>query len=257
MKQVWEQRWSRRHGNVRNQRKCFPSEKGEWQDQRVGREKFGERHHCKEHRVVGDTVITESKQNIHWKGNCLYFHSWKFRFAFSVQKCFTSQNANTINPSDITFQIFSTVLGYHKQHRVAGDTVITESNQNIPWKASYIDIALIDGVCVFVCKNFSTLKAKRNFQEWKYRQLPFQEIFCFDSVITVSPTTRCSLQWFLSPNFPHPTRSSCRSPLSEGKHFLWFRTLPCQWLQRSVVPDPDFWSPIRQNYEIFLDPEPD
>ena len=25
----------------------------------------------------------------------------------------------------------------------------------------------------------------------------------------------------------------------------------------SVVPDPDFWSPIRQNYEIFLDPEPD
>ena len=25
----------------------------------------------------------------------------------------------------------------------------------------------------------------------------------------------------------------------------------------SVVPDPDFWSPIRQIYEIFLDPEPD
>jgi len=25
----------------------------------------------------------------------------------------------------------------------------------------------------------------------------------------------------------------------------------------SVVPDPDFWSPIRKNYEIFLDPEPD
>jgi len=28
-------------------------------------------------------------------------------------------------------------------------------------------------------------------------------------------------------------------------------------LRRSVVPDPDFWIPIRQNYEIFLDPEPD
>ena len=25
----------------------------------------------------------------------------------------------------------------------------------------------------------------------------------------------------------------------------------------SVVPDPDFWSPIRKIYEIFLDPEPD
>jgi len=25
----------------------------------------------------------------------------------------------------------------------------------------------------------------------------------------------------------------------------------------SVVPDPDFWSPIRRNYEIFLDTEPD
>jgi len=25
----------------------------------------------------------------------------------------------------------------------------------------------------------------------------------------------------------------------------------------SVVPEPDFWSPIRKNYKIFLDPEPD
>jgi len=32
-------------------------------------------------------------------------------------------------------------------------------------------------------------------------------------------------------------------------HFALSRT--------SVAPDPDFWSPIRQNYEIFLDPEPD
>ena len=40
-------------------------------------------------------------------------------------------------------------------------------------------------------KNFCTLKPKRNFQEWKYRQLPFQRIFCFDFVITVSPATRC------------------------------------------------------------------
>jgi len=28
-------------------------------------------------------------------------------------------------------------------------------------------------------------------------------------------------------------------------------------LESSVVPDPDFWSPIRHNCEIFLDPEPD
>jgi len=44
------------------------------------------------------------------------------------------------------------------------------------------------------------LKAKRNFQEWKYEQLPFQGIFCFDSVITVSPATRCCFTWFFSPN---------------------------------------------------------
>jgi len=80
----------------------------------------------KQHRVAGDTVITESKQNIPWKGNCLYFHSRKFRFAFCLQIFFTDQNANIINPSEITFfQIFSSVMGYRKQHRVAGDTVIT------------------------------------------------------------------------------------------------------------------------------------
>ena len=28
-------------------------------------------------------------------------------------------------------------------------------------------------------------------------------------------------------------------------------------IETSVVPDPDFWRPIRQNYEIFLDQEPD
>ena len=50
----------------------------------------------KQHRVAGDTVITEKKQNIPWKGNCLCFHSRKFRFAFSVQIYFTDQNANTI-----------------------------------------------------------------------------------------------------------------------------------------------------------------
>jgi len=31
----------------------------------------------------------------------------------------------------------------------------------------------------------------------------------------------------------------------------------CPKLRTSVVPDPDFWSPIRQIYEIFLDPETD
>jgi len=50
----------------------------------------------KQHRVAGDTVITVSKQNIPWKGNCLYFHSLKFRFAFSVQIFFTDQNPNII-----------------------------------------------------------------------------------------------------------------------------------------------------------------
>ena len=90
----------------------------------------------KQHRVAGDTVITKSKQNILWKGNCLYFHSWKFHFGFSVQKFFTGQNANIINQSEITFQIFSKVTSYRKQDRVACDTVITESKQNIPWKGN-------------------------------------------------------------------------------------------------------------------------
>jgi len=130
-------RWSHRHANVRNQRKCFPSETGRRQDELVGRKKFGERNHWKQHRVAGDTVITESKQNIPWKGNCPDFHSWKFCFAFSVQIFFTDQNANIINPSEITFfQIFSSVMGYRKQHCVAGDTVITESKQNISWKGN-------------------------------------------------------------------------------------------------------------------------
>ena len=132
-----EPRWSRRHANVRNQRKCFPSEKGERQDELVEWEKFGERNHCKQHRVYGDTVITESKQNIPWKGNCVYFHSWKFCFAFSAQVFFTDQNANIINSSEITFfKIFYSVMGYRKQHRVYGDTVIKESKQNIPWKGN-------------------------------------------------------------------------------------------------------------------------
>ena len=58
----------------------------------------------KQHRVADGTVITESKP---WKGNCLYFHSWKVRFAFSVQTFFTDQNAKSANPSEITFQIWS------------------------------------------------------------------------------------------------------------------------------------------------------
>jgi len=61
-----------------------------------------------QHRVVGDRVITESKQNILWKGNCQYVHSWKFRFAFIIPNVFTDQNANTVNQSEITFQIFPT-----------------------------------------------------------------------------------------------------------------------------------------------------
>jgi len=81
----------------RNHRKCFPSEKSRRQDELVGREKFGEGNQWKQHRVAGDTVITESKQSIPWKGNCLYFHSWKSRFALSVQIFFTDQNANRIN----------------------------------------------------------------------------------------------------------------------------------------------------------------
>ena len=101
-------------------------------------------------------------------------------------------------------------------------------------------------------KNFCTLKVKRNFQEWKYRQLPFQGIFCFDSVITVSPATQCFLQQFFWPNFSRPTCSCCRPPFSEGKHFLWFQTLTCH--RRSAasaccwrsswagLPDWLFWS---------------
>jgi len=37
----------------------------------------------KQHCVDGDTAITESKQNVMWKGNCPYFNSFNFCFAFS------------------------------------------------------------------------------------------------------------------------------------------------------------------------------
>ena len=88
--------------------------------------------YCKQHRVAGDTVITESKQIIPWKGNRLYFHYRKFRFAFSIQNIFTDQNAQSVNQIEITFQIFSNITGYRKQHRVPHDTVVTESKRNIP-----------------------------------------------------------------------------------------------------------------------------
>jgi len=68
------------------------------------------------------------------------FSFLKFPFAFSVQIVFTDQNANTINPSEITFfQIFSSVMGYRKQHRVAGETVITESKL-FPLRGSNITV---------------------------------------------------------------------------------------------------------------------
>jgi len=76
-------------------KKVFPFRKKQAQDDRVGREKFGDTNHCKEQGVAGNTVHTESKQNIPWKGNCLYFHSCKFRFAFSVQT-FSDQNAKSV-----------------------------------------------------------------------------------------------------------------------------------------------------------------
>jgi len=64
--------------------------------------------------------------------------------------------------------------------------------------------------------------------------LSFQGIFCFDSVKTVSPVTQVFLQRFFSPIFSRPTCSCCRSPFSERKHFLWFRTLACRRLQRGA-----------------------
>jgi len=84
-------------------------------------------------------------------------------------------------------------------------------------------------------KKICTLKANRNFQECNNRQLPFQGVFCFDSVITVSPAMQCCLQWFLSPNFSRPTSSLYRSSFSEGKRFLWFRTLAYRRLQFGVL----------------------
>jgi len=65
----------------------------------VGRENFGEKNHCTKHCIVKEAVITESKQNIPWKDNCVYFHSWKFFFAISVQNFFTDQNGNTVDKS--------------------------------------------------------------------------------------------------------------------------------------------------------------
>ena len=63
-----------------------------------------------------------------------------FRFVFSIQKLFTDQNANISNQSEIRFQIFSKVVGYRKQHRAVGDSVITKLKQNIPWKGNCLYI---------------------------------------------------------------------------------------------------------------------
>jgi len=53
---------------------------------------------------------------------------------------FTDQNANISNQSEIRFQIFSKVVGYRKQHRAVGDSVITKLKQNIPWKGNCLYI---------------------------------------------------------------------------------------------------------------------
>jgi len=98
-------------------------------------------------------------------------------------------------------------------------------------------------------KKVCTLRAKRDFQEWKYRQLPFQGILCFDSVITVSPATRCCFHWFSSPNFSRPTNSSCRLPFSEGKHFLWFR---CQ--AKFLTCEISDFTPVGMHSVIFYIP---
>ena len=121
------------------------------------------------------------------------------------------------------------ILFWFCDNCVASDAMLLTITHYAGGDLKKFNFAWIDDVCVLVCEKISTLKARRNFQEWKYRQLPFQGIFCFDSVITVSPVTRCCLHWFLSPNFFPPTSSSCRQPFSEGKHFLSFWMF-AQWL---------------------------
>ena len=88
-----------------------------------------------------------------------------------------------------------------------------------------------------------TLKAKRNFQEWKYRQLTFQRIFCFYSVVTVWPTAQFFAMIFFSKFLsPKPFVLSCRSGFSEGKHFLSFgvrtdivKSATSAWLKKAVI----------------------
>jgi len=85
--------------------------------------------YSKQHRVAGDTVITESKQNIPWKGNCLIFIPESFVLP-SVYKNFCRSKGKKCHSK--RNDLFSNLLqrngmGYCKQHRVAGHTVITES----------------------------------------------------------------------------------------------------------------------------------
>jgi len=42
---------------------------------RLGKRNLAKKIIAKKHCVASDTVITESKQNIPWKGTCLFFHS--------------------------------------------------------------------------------------------------------------------------------------------------------------------------------------
>jgi len=62
-------------------------------------------------------------------------------------------------------KIFSNALGYCKQHCVAGDTVITITHY-VGEDLKY-DFALIDSVCILVCKKFLCTEGKTKLSGMK------------------------------------------------------------------------------------------
>ena len=56
------------------------------------------------------------------------------------------------------------------------------------------DFALIDCICVLICKTFLYTEGETKLSEMKIMTVIFPVNILFDSVITVSPATRCSLQ---------------------------------------------------------------
>ena len=115
----------------------------------------------------------------------------RLRFTLDRQACFDyfyqhPQSHFTKLLTKLFFEALSVLIYFRSMSALSRACCTQVHNQGgkRPW-----DFAFIDDVWVWSVKKICTQKAKRNFQEWKYSKLPFQGIFCFDSVITVSPAT--------------------------------------------------------------------